>query len=172
MLSHLFISSGDNATILQWIAFKNHVVGWAFGFGETQKCNWGMGRLDILPKRWHGDKASHCHSWKPMSSNAMTSSCERFVPTFTNHTVIRFAQSITHFLLPSMQQLMSFTQNQNSIDTWLFKWNSFFKPLKVGIGVPCLHFPPLTLHGCPCVGLQHMKIFLQWIRQFENMSLR
>ena len=98
------------------------------------------------------DMVSHCCSCKSMSSNPRTSSCGRFVPTFSRHTVRRFGQSSTHFfLLPFKQQLILFAQNHFLIflvATWLLERNSFFKPLQVGLGVPYLLFPTLALHEC------------------------
>ena len=70
--SHLFLCSDNGATILQKIALENCVVGWACGFAKTRKCDRVMGGLGIVPKWWCGERASHCWSWKPTSSNAKT----------------------------------------------------------------------------------------------------
>lgn len=94
-----------------------------------------------------GDIASHCCSWNPTSSNVKTSSHVRFVTTFIGHTIGRFGQSSTCFLLFFTHQFMSSPHNQNFIGTWVLEYSSFtFVSCCV---VPYLFNPTLAMHGYP-----------------------
>ena len=55
---HLFLCFGNGAATLRQISLENLVVGWAFEFLGTWKCDWGMGGLGIVPKRQCWDMAS------------------------------------------------------------------------------------------------------------------
>jgi hypothetical protein len=69
-------------------------------------------------------------------------------------------------LFPLIQRLMSSGQNQNLYSTLLVERYSFFNPLYVGAGVPCLPVPILELHKVyvlACI-TQHLLAELAGIR--------
>ena len=73
-LFHLFLRFDNGVAMYCQTALEKRVFRFAFGFGGTRKCKWGMGRFVIVLNQWHGDNASLYCIWNPTSSNANTSS--------------------------------------------------------------------------------------------------
>ena len=118
---------------------------------------------------------SLCCSWNPTFSSVKTFFLDRLVPIFTSHVLDTIGQSNTYFfLLPFTQCLMSSGKNQDSYSTLLGERNSFLSLLYIGIGVPCLLVPTLTLHIVPIMAcsVQHRLAILQCVTwKQDNQSL-
>lgn len=162
-LSHLFLCSSSDTNELRRIAFENHVLGWTLGFAKTWKCDWGMGRLGIVPKQRRGDMAWRCCSWKPTSSKFFLKKIKKNkkIPCKVSPNLHRPNQYNIHFFLLSFtQRLMSSLQNQKFEGMWLLEHNPFFKPLHVGAGV--------HMYSSQLWSYMHV---LYWPRTHDNLSL-
>ena len=141
-ISYLFLYSSSGAKKLRrGVGLKTEVC-W------NTKIQWGCEGWALHPndnvETWPYDFVGP----KPTSSNAITSSSHvRLIPTFIGHTLERFGHLTIHFfLLPFMQWLMSYVQNQSFFCIYVIVWRKHLLRISLPC-VPCLLLLTLALHA-------------------------